>query len=128
MSERDGVARAATVSGSRRRDLALLAACALAIALGSARLPVYHSLRVVQVDVARVTAGGARQPLPTPPRFRRPGSELDAIERRISDFMQREAPPEWRAPGARIEWRLRWSQDSLRLDQSRALRFEAGAP
>jgi hypothetical protein len=120
--------RLPTATGSRRRDLTLFALVALALAAGAPRLAVYHRLRVVQVEVERVHADGARERLPTPEGFRRPGSDLDWIERRIEDFMRRKAPADWRAPGRAIEWRVRWSDDSLRLDQVRTLRFREAPP
>jgi hypothetical protein len=117
-----------TVSGSRSCDLAAFALLALAIAAGSLRLPVYYSVRVVQVDVARVRADGLRDALPTPRRFRHPGSDLEKLALRIESFMRRDAPAAWREPGDAIEWRVRWSENSLRLDQTRTLRFEGGSP
>jgi hypothetical protein len=117
-----------TATGSRRRDLAVFALLALAIAVGSQRLAVYYTLRVVRVEVERVRGDGSRERLPTPARFQRPGSDLAAIARRIDRYMERDAPAAWSEPGTSIDWVVRWSVDSLKLHESRTLRFEGGAP
>lgn len=114
-----------TVTGSRRRDLALFVAIALVIVGLSWRLKVYYSATAIAVEVQRIDPGGTVVQLPTPNSFDRLGAgywQPGVIESRIRPLIDRhmrsspwfvEAPP-----GARFVWIVRWSRNTTCLDQT----------
>ena len=117
-----GVATFLTVSGSRRVDLVMFAMLAVVAILGSWRMRVYFRVTVAEVTATRIEADGSRHPIELPKDFARgivatysQADYLNELTSRIRHFTNAEAPT------SSIEWKLRYSYDSSRLDRERVL-------
>lgn len=119
------------VTPSKRVDLGIFALLLVLSVVGSARLRVYYDVMVGDVHMVRILPDGARELLPTPARFRRVGGFIsqeqlvEELQQRITHYMHAVATRPVAAPGTRYEWTIRWSKDSLRLDNAQVLVFTA---
>jgi hypothetical protein len=124
-----------TVTGSRRLDaLAFVFLACLIVATSYGRLRVYYQVTVWDLTLSRLTPDGTRQVLPTPGQLRRsflateaPESAIAGLERAIGAHMRSRELRASDHPGARYEWRIRYSHNNLSLDQQRVLVFEPNA-
>ncbi len=124
--------------GARRWDLTACAALALLAIVASLGLRVYYRVTLAEVTLVRVDPNGAHHVLPVPDAVwgtaqrsqaarQRPAEMLRALEAQIRDFMAT-APLAASAPlGARFEWRIRYSENTLRLDREATVVFVARA-
>jgi hypothetical protein len=120
------------VTRSRLLDIGLFGFILLLILLLSPRLRVYYRVTVVDVTVEEIQPSGTRRALPTPAELIRPGagywdgdSLVDRLAPRISEYMKRSEWPSRVPPGTRYEWRVRWSENSTKLDQAELIVWEA---
>ncbi len=121
-----GVTTSLTVSGSRRIDLAMFALLAIVAIIGSWRMRVYFRVNVAEVSATRIEADGTRHPIELPQNFARglsatfaPVDCANELTFRMRRFTEHEAST------AHIEWRVRYSYDSSRLDRERVLTLPA---
>ena len=117
-----------TATGSRRRDLATgLAILLVSLALAP-NLRVYYRVTVVDLTVEQVDPDGTRRPMRPPetvwgpaPRGRlarqEPARMLRTLERSIDRFMREDPAAAALRPGIRLEWIVRYSENSPRLDR-----------
>jgi hypothetical protein len=124
--------------GARHWDLTTCAALALVAIVASLGLRVYYRVTLVEVALVRVDPNGAQHVLPVPEAVwgpaqrsqaarRQPAEMLRTLEAQIGEFMAT-APLAAAAPvGARFEWRIRYSENSLRLDRKAVVAFGARA-
>ncbi len=101
-------------------DLALFAILAAIAFVGSWRMRVYFRVTVAEVQAARIDADGSRHPIEVPANFTRTlmatystPKFMNELTSRMERFSRREAPE------SLIEWTVRYSYDSSRLDQMR---------
>jgi hypothetical protein len=118
------VRSSATITGSRQLDIALFLMLATVALVGSWRLRVYFRVTVAEVHATRIDADGSRHEIELPANFARTLAAtysttvfMHDLAVRMERFSHREAP------AARIEWTMRYSYDSSRLDQVRVFVF-----
>ena len=119
----------------RRLDLLAFAVILAFLVATCFTLRVYYRITVYEVDVVRIDPDGARVELPTPESIDElilwhlpPRSVLTHLETSI-DRLQREGA--WSADlarGSRFEWTVRYSFNSLALDQSQVFSYPEAAP
>jgi hypothetical protein len=118
------VRSAAAITGSRQLDRALFLMLASVALVGCLRLRVYFRVTVAEVHATRIDADGSRHEIEVPANFVRMLAAtysttvfMHGLASRMEAFSHREAP------AARIEWTVRYSYDSNRLDQVRVFMF-----
>jgi hypothetical protein len=122
-----------TATGSVRADSVLFAVLVLVLVVSAPWLRVYHSITVVRVEAREIGPGGVARPLPLPAGFRRLGylGDRPGFLETLAPQFARHTAEQRRAgnvsEGAAVEWTVRWSRDSMRLDQARTFVFEGAA-
>jgi hypothetical protein len=119
------------VTPSKRVDVGMFALLLVLSVMGSYRLRVYYAVMVGDVHMVRILPDGTRELLPTPASFRRVGGFMsqehlvEELQQRITHYMHAAATRPVAGPDTRYEWTIRWSKDSLRLDNAQILVFTA---
>jgi len=120
-----------TVTSSIRKDVFIFIIIAAMMIVSSFRLTVYYRIFAAEVSLFYVNADGIESPLTTPEKFRkigspayRKGKALRRLEHHIRNYMGGLPVTFHLDPGSRIEWRVRHSFNSSKLDQTHTIVFE----
>jgi hypothetical protein len=124
--------------GSRPRDLVAVGLLTLLVLVSSPALRVYHRVTVMDLSVVRIESDGRRSPEPAPSAIwnagarvsaahRPPGKTIDALKRQIDGVMRDDPLRAALAPGGRIEWIIRYSENNTRLDHTVVLSYPASS-
>jgi len=120
----------AFVSGSKKFDYALFLIMLVILLAGTYFLRVYYIVTVTEVKVFYTSPNGIQENLPTPPQFKKdpwaahsPGSVLENLEIRIGEIMFRYEAYLYKNPGAQIEWVIKYSHNSTKLDRTKVIKF-----
>jgi hypothetical protein len=116
-----------TITGSRATDRAIFLMLAALAIVGSWRMRVYFKVTVAEVRATRIDADGSRHELGLPANFARipaaqhsPNAMLDDLAARMELFARHEPAT------SRIQWTVRYSFNSSRLDHVRVYVFPGG--
>jgi hypothetical protein len=128
------LASVSTVTGSRGGDVLIVVVCLAVMFALAPRLRVYFQVTMVEVTVERVTPLGARTVVPTPDEFMKLGAGywrgdtlVAQLKPKVDAYMNASGLAHTEPPGTRYEWVVRWSDDSLRMDQLDRVIWEAPA-
>jgi len=114
--------------GSRRRDVVAFVSLALLVVIAAPFLRVYYRVTVAEVTLTRIDPDGTRHRLAVPDEVwnarrrvvagrQRPAAMLRSQEALIRRFMATDARLASSPPGTRFEWRIRYAENSTRLDR-----------
>jgi hypothetical protein len=101
----------------------------LLVVLLAPTVRVYSRVTVAEVTLTRIDPDGTRQALPVPAEVwgdgrrriaarQRPAAMLQSQEALIRRFMATDPRPAASPPGTRFEWRIRYAENSTRLDRA----------
>lgn len=114
----------ATATRSRWLDLLCLTLMLTFLVLAAPRMRVYWRIVAARAAVVQVDPDGSRHVLPTPSDLQGPISGKGLMKHRIRAFREGPAGAELAervrraSPGARLEWLVEWSVNTLRFDRS----------
>jgi hypothetical protein len=113
-----------TITGSRAADIALFLMLAAAATVGSWRVRVYFRVTVAEVQATRIDADSSRHEIEVPADFVRTLAAVYRTEVLMNELASRmELFSRRVAPASRMQWTVRYSYDSSRLDKVRVFEF-----